>query len=293
MRPRRCGCSARSTTGLQCRRSGDCSQKLLAAVALVAAGLGWHTDAGGVVDIVLTVVWIAGIVNAFNLMDNLDGACSTVGCVCAAGIGTLAAIHGQTALAGLSFALAGGCAGLPAVEPRRTGEDLPRRRRQHADRVPRGGARRWRSASGSAPGMPRVLTVAMLAGLPILDTALVSFSRRRRGVHAGDRRTRPPDAPTAARAALPAGRRGRARGHPGDLCALAIAGDQLAGRQRSAYSRSGAVVGRRRGDRSARHRPLAPGRDRRRARAARGARADERRLRTAARRVESGKRRPG
>ena len=37
-------------------------------------------------EVVLTVLWVVGLVNAFNLMDNLDGACGTVGCISAAGM---------------------------------------------------------------------------------------------------------------------------------------------------------------------------------------------------------------
>src|SRR5207302_8386320 len=62
-------------------------------------------------DVAFAVAWVVGIVSASNLMDNIDGACGTVGCVSAAGIGTLGAIHGQSAIAGLGFGLAGACLG--------------------------------------------------------------------------------------------------------------------------------------------------------------------------------------
>jgi UDP-GlcNAc:undecaprenyl-phosphate GlcNAc-1-phosphate transferase len=153
----------------------------LAAAALVSVDLGWKTSAGSAVDFALTVVWIAGLVNAFNLMDNLDGACSSVGCVSALGIGILAAIHNQTALAGLAFALAGACAGF-----------LPSNLA--------GPAKIFLGDGGSMPigflvatlsmavarhlhaGDANLLAGALLAGVAILDTALVSVSRLRRGV---------------------------------------------------------------------------------------------------------------
>lgn len=155
--------------------------EVLAAGALVWAGLGWHTPLGHVIDFVLTVVWIAGIINAFNLMDNLDGACGTVGCVCALGIGTLAAIHGQAAIAGLSFALAGGCAGFLPFNLARPSRIF----------LGDGGsmligflvaALSLALARNMRFGDADILAVAILAGLPILDTALVSVSRLRRGV---------------------------------------------------------------------------------------------------------------
>lgn len=151
------------------------------AIALWAVGLGWNTSLPATSDLVLTVVWVVGLTNAFNLMDNLDGACGTVGCVCATGIGVLAAILGQAALAGLGFALAGACAAFLPWNLARP-------------------ARIFLGDGGSMPvgflvatlamvtardmrvGDASVLAAAMLAGLPIMDTALVSVSRIRRGV---------------------------------------------------------------------------------------------------------------
>ena len=34
---------------------------------------------GDAVDLALTMVWVVGLVNAFNLMDNMDGAAATLG----------------------------------------------------------------------------------------------------------------------------------------------------------------------------------------------------------------------
>jgi len=152
-----------------------------ASIALLAAGLGFKTSGGGAVDAVLTLIWIVGLCNAFNLMDNLDGACGTVGCVSGLGIGTLAAIDGQATLAGLAFALAGACAAFlrwNLAAPARVflGD---------------GGsmaigflvaALAMATARGLHVGDESLLAVGLLAGLPILDTTLVSVSRTRRGV---------------------------------------------------------------------------------------------------------------
>jgi UDP-GlcNAc:undecaprenyl-phosphate GlcNAc-1-phosphate transferase len=153
----------------------------VAATALVAAGLGWKTSFGGVPDYILTVLWVVGLVNAFNLMDNLDGACSTVGSLCGIGIGTLAVILHQPALAGVSFATAGACAGF-----------LPWNLA--------GPAKIFLGDGGSMPiglmiaalsmgtvehlhvGDAKLLACGLLVGLPIFDTALVSVSRSRRGI---------------------------------------------------------------------------------------------------------------
>ena len=104
------------------------------ALALVAVGLGWSVyGAGG--DVVLTVLWVVGLVNGFNLMDNLDGACGSVACASAAGIGTLAALERRLHGRGLGARARSVVRSLPALESRRAGADLPRRRRQQADRA--------------------------------------------------------------------------------------------------------------------------------------------------------------
>ena len=152
-----------------------------AAVALFADGLGWHTASSGPLDLALTVVWIVGLVNAFNLMDNLDGACSTVAAASSAGIGALAILKGDAALAGVSFALCGSCLGFlpwnlsgPARIFLGDGGSMPIGFLVAA--LAMAGARH------SANGHAGILLGALLVGLPILDVALVSFSRSRRGV---------------------------------------------------------------------------------------------------------------
>jgi UDP-GlcNAc:undecaprenyl-phosphate GlcNAc-1-phosphate transferase len=152
-----------------------------AALVLVAIGLGWKTKGGAALDIPLTVLWVVGLVNGFNLMDNLDGACGTVACVSVAGIGTLALIAGAPMLAGLSFALAGACLGFlhwnlsrPAQIFLGDGGSMPigmlvaglamaTTRRFNADDA-------------------YVVPAALMVGVVTLDITLVTVSRARRGV---------------------------------------------------------------------------------------------------------------
>jgi len=63
------------------------------------------------VDVALTVFWVVGLINAFNLMDNMDGSCATVTIVAAGGAGLVAALEGRAVVAGLAFGLAGAAAG--------------------------------------------------------------------------------------------------------------------------------------------------------------------------------------
>jgi len=150
-------------------------------VALWAAGLGWSAFNSDVTSLLLTVVWIVGLVNAFNLMDNLDGATGTVGMVCAAGVGVAALLYGGIALAALAFALAGACAGFLVYNLGRP-------------------SRIFLGDGGSMPigfvvaavlmavawddggfGSTAIVAAAPLVGLPILDTTMVLVSRARRG----------------------------------------------------------------------------------------------------------------
>ena len=150
------------------------------ALVLVAVGLGWSVYGEGG-DIALTVLWVVGLVNGFNLMDNLDGACGSVACASAAGIGTLAALNGDFKVAGLALALSASCAVF-----------------LHWNLA--GPARIFLGDGGSRPiglliaglaiaagrhmpaGHAQVVVGALMAGIVILDTALVTLSRTRRGV---------------------------------------------------------------------------------------------------------------
>ena len=83
-------------------------------IAEVGAGLAvWGIGAGvdlfgpGVSDAVVTVVWVVGITNAFNLLDNMDGLSSGVAAIAAGSIFVIAASNGQFLVAALAIGLAG------------------------------------------------------------------------------------------------------------------------------------------------------------------------------------------
>lgn len=161
--------------------------QVLTAVAVWAVDLGWTMLDNPTADLILTIVWVVGITNAFNLMDNQDGATGTVGAASSLGIGTLALIQGAIPLAVIAFSLAGACLGFlpynlskPAKIFLGDGGSMPIGLLVACTvmAIP-DGRLDWTLLFAAAP----------LAALPILDTTLVVVSRlrRRAPVFSGDR----------------------------------------------------------------------------------------------------------
>ncbi len=152
--------------------------QVLAALLVWEAGLGWHVLGTEAADFALTIIWVVGLTNAFNLFDNSDGAAATVGAAGSAGAAVLALAYGDLALAAIAIAVAGACIGF----------------------LPYNLAHPCRIFMGDGGSMPLGLLVAgmimaeptgdlgwaalpayaLLVALPILDTTLVVFSRWRR-----------------------------------------------------------------------------------------------------------------
>jgi UDP-GlcNAc:undecaprenyl-phosphate GlcNAc-1-phosphate transferase len=148
------------------------------AIALYYLGHGWQIFDIGALNLALTILWVVGVVNAFNLMDNMDGAAATAAGVSLLGAGVLALLSGKTQWAPLCFAVAGACLGFLPYNLARP-------------------ARIFMGDGGSLPlGMlvaaltmsvvrsdylgPRGVVIgALLVGLVILDTTLVTYSRTR------------------------------------------------------------------------------------------------------------------
>ena len=74
---------------------------------LWAAGVGTTLFDGGVLDVVITVVWVVGITNSLNLLDNMDGLSAGVAAIGSTFFFLIAALHGQFLVAALALALVG------------------------------------------------------------------------------------------------------------------------------------------------------------------------------------------
>lgn len=78
-----------------------------AAVLAIVTGLQVQMFESGILNGVVTVIWIVGVTNAFNLLDNMDGLSAGVATIAAASFFLIAAVNGQFLVAALSIALAG------------------------------------------------------------------------------------------------------------------------------------------------------------------------------------------
>src|SRR6478672_5933215 len=150
--------------------------EIAVATVLSLTGNGWGLEPAAF-DLILTIAWVVGVVNAVNLMDNMDGAAASVAGASALGAAALSLIVGDTGLAVLCLAVAGACAGfLPRnlAKPSRIfmgdGGSMP------LGLLVAGLA--MQASAHTSVGAAAVVVGAMTLGMALLDTMLVTFSRR-------------------------------------------------------------------------------------------------------------------
>lgn len=85
--------------------------QMIATFILVASGVQVQALGNGVLNGLATTLWVVGITNAMNLLDNMDGLSGGVGAVAAAFFLLLAAMSGQYLVGALAAALLGACVG--------------------------------------------------------------------------------------------------------------------------------------------------------------------------------------
>lgn len=81
--------------------------QLAAAAVIWWSGVGISLFDSPILNGVLTILWIVGITNAFNLLDNMDGLSAGIAAIASGTFFLLAVLNGQVAVAGLSIALCG------------------------------------------------------------------------------------------------------------------------------------------------------------------------------------------
>jgi UDP-GlcNAc:undecaprenyl-phosphate GlcNAc-1-phosphate transferase len=166
-------------------RALDVSLKLggqVAAVAiLVVGGIQVQLPLPSVVNLFLTLLWVLGITNAFNLLDNMDGLSGGLAALAAGSISILAFFEGQLWVASVAAALAGACAGfvIHNFAPARIFLGDSGSLLVGFLLAVLGIEMRFLENTSKVTWMVPIL----LLGLPIFDTTLVVFSRLRRGLN--------------------------------------------------------------------------------------------------------------
>jgi UDP-GlcNAc:undecaprenyl-phosphate GlcNAc-1-phosphate transferase len=152
----------------------------LAAVALVVA-------TGNRIDIIanewvaypLTALWLVGVTNAFNLLDNMDGLAGLVASSPRGSSRRPGTCSNSVVVVGLAVGLAYACLGFLAVQPqeRKGGGDLLGDFGEPVLGLTLGVIALWSNWRGSSNVVVALLVPFLLLAVPILDTALVTFVR--------------------------------------------------------------------------------------------------------------------
>jgi UDP-GlcNAc:undecaprenyl-phosphate/decaprenyl-phosphate GlcNAc-1-phosphate transferase len=155
------------------------SCEIAAALALWVAGIraGVFNIEG--IDLVLTVLWVVAVTNAYNFIDNMDGIASGVAAAAAVGIAAIASHNGDFLVTSLALAVAGAAIGFLRY-------NFPPARIFLGD----GGSMLLGFLVAAlilqidlpvAPWPPRVLSTVLLAGVPLFDLTVVVVARLRDG----------------------------------------------------------------------------------------------------------------
>ncbi len=87
------------------------ASQVAAAAVLIASGVQVLLDLPLWLNLAVTLMWIVGITNAFNLLDNMDGLAGGVGAVAAACFTLMAVANDQYLVGAMAVALLGACLG--------------------------------------------------------------------------------------------------------------------------------------------------------------------------------------
>lgn len=154
--------------------------QLLAVFVLIKSGIRIEIAAFPEwLDLVLTIFWMVGLINAFNLLDIMDGLSAGIGAVSASGLLVVALLQGDQTIAFMLAALIGSLLGFLQYN-------------WHPARIYMGdtGAMFIGLILGAAAMIGKypsdhpvsLLTPVFILGIPIFDTLFVMYIRYRRGI---------------------------------------------------------------------------------------------------------------
>ncbi|MFA5142622.1 MAG: MraY family glycosyltransferase [Candidatus Omnitrophota bacterium] len=85
--------------------------QFLAAMVVIKAGLRVEFIQNYYLSVVVTYIWIIGITNAFNLLDNMNGLSAGIAFIASVFFGSISYMNGQYEVSAVAFALAGSSLG--------------------------------------------------------------------------------------------------------------------------------------------------------------------------------------
>ncbi len=153
--------------------------EVAAGVEVDDSGSGADLPGPGVLSLTVTVLWVVGITNAFNLLDNMDGLSAGVAALASAAFCLIAALNGQFLVAALAAATAGCATGFL-------------RHNFHPAKIYMGDAGSLflgfllavlglKLKLMGTPATVALFVPLLVLGLPVLDTTLVTWQRLRHG----------------------------------------------------------------------------------------------------------------
>jgi UDP-GlcNAc:undecaprenyl-phosphate GlcNAc-1-phosphate transferase len=178
--------------GLDDKADLNCNLKLVIEilVASLAAAAGWRIDtlllpAGqelslGVLSYPISILWIVGVANSFNMIDGLDGLAGGVATTVLFSIMAIAGLFGNALLPILSLILAGAVLGFLRYNINPASIFMG-----DSGSLSLGYTLACLTMNASAydPGKAVFLIPLLLLGLPLTDTSLAILRRLRKGIH--------------------------------------------------------------------------------------------------------------
>ncbi len=160
--------------------------QVLAAAVVLSAGVRFQLTASPIADGAISLVWMVGITNAFDLLDNMDGLCGGTAALAGLGMAAVALAAGQVALAVTALAVTGACLGFLAFNLHPATIFMG-----DAGSMFLGAAIAAISLAAHPLGSAsvRLIVPLLIMGLPLLDAISVTLGRARRGksIMVGDR----------------------------------------------------------------------------------------------------------
>ncbi len=153
--------------------------QILGALILIATGVTVELAGQPIVDGAITLLWIVGITNAMNLLDNVDGLCGGIAAIASAFFLLISSLNGQYLVGSLSAAILGASIGFLFYNFNPASIFMG-----DAGTLFLGFILAAIGIKLRFVGHPLVFTwfiPILVLGLPIFDTTLVFISRVRRG----------------------------------------------------------------------------------------------------------------